>query len=312
MVIQNLHLSHDCEGRLGPTPFPLTAEQLVENHTFPEFTPYGTSAHARFMFFVTEIVFITVIVVGNLMIVITIWIKSTLRTPGFMYIVSVAISHFLIGVVVIPMYIVGHMPHQHLSTLQCKLVEYISCVASSASPYSAVALATHRFREKVTVTAKEITYKQFAIDSCVVWGFSVLYASKAIVMYDMVTEIVLEEDKVHCVSMCEVPQTLQDLSNWFLIFDFVLLYIVPFLLMLILYSILGIKLWTTTADEDIGAVKNRDNLTSTIILLLFVFFCCYFGIYCWNMYVYWGPGHFKSSLLWREILKNDFIYFWME
>ena len=237
--------------------------------------------------------------------------KSNLRTPGFMYIVSVAISHFLIGVVVIPMYIIGHIPQQHLTTFQCKLVEYVSCVASAASPYSAVALATHRFREKVMVTSQEITYKQVVIDSCIVWGFSLLYASKAIVMYDMVTEIVLEEDNVHCVSMCEVPHSFQVLANWFLIFDFVLLYIVPFLLMLILYFILGVKLWTSTIDEDINAVKDRDNLTSTIVLLLIVFFCCFLGIYCWNMYVYWGPGHFKDSLLWREILKMiSFITGW--
>ena len=311
MVIQNLHISHDCKGRLDPTPFPITTEELVENYTFPEFTPYGTSAHARFIFFVTEILFITVIVLGNLMIVLAIWIKSNLRTPGFMYIVSVAISHFLIGVVVIPMYIIGHIPQQHLTTFQCKMVEYISCVASAASPYSAVALATHRFREKVIITTQEITYKQVVVDSCIVWGFSLLYASKAIVMYDMVTEIVLEEDNVHCVSMCEVPHSFQVLSNWFLIFDFVLLYIVPFLLMLTLYFILGVKLWTSTTDEDINAVKDRDNLTSTIVLLLAVFFCCFLGIYCWNMYVYWGPGHFKDSLLWREILKMiSFITGW--
>ena len=191
MVIQNLYISHDCKGRLDPTPFPITRKELVENYTFPEFTPYGTNTHTRFIFFVTEILFITAIVIGNLMIVFTIWIKSHLRTPGFMYIVSVAISHFLIGVVVIPMYIIGHIPHQHLTTFQCKLVEYISCVASAASPYSAVALATHRFREKLIITSQEITYKQVVVDSCIVWGLSLLYAIKAIVMYDTVTEIVL-------------------------------------------------------------------------------------------------------------------------
>ncbi len=310
MVIQNLHISHDCELSLGTTPIPWDAASGRSNRTYPTFAPYGTTPHARLAFILAEVCFIALIVVGNLTIVITIWMKSVLRTPGFMYVVSVAVSHFLVGTVVIPMYIIGHVPHQHLSTAQCKTVEFVSCLASAASPYSAVALAIHRFREKA-LTSKTVTFKQFALDTCIVWVVSSVYALKGVVLYDMVIEVVQEDDTLHCVSMCEVPYSKQHLANIFILCDFILLYVIPFVLTATFYLILVKKVWSSTRKEDRGSLRLRDNLTRTVALFLVAFFISFLGIYCWNLYVYWGPGHFNNSLLWREILKLvSFISGW--
>ncbi len=297
MVVQNLHIDHDCEESLGTTPIPKEAL----NKTW---TPYGLEAVTQTTFITIEVIFILIILIGNSIIFITIWRKASLRKPGFMYIASVAFSHFLVGGVVIPMYIVGHVPHQHLNSAQCKLVEYVSSLASAASPYSAVALAIHRFRERMSMTSLEVTIKQVVVDNIIVWGLSLIYASKGAIMYDMVIEIVQEGDHLHCISICEVPHKFQTLSNYFLLFDTILLYLVPFLVTFILYLIVLIKIWMATSEGDAQGVRRKDNLTKTIICFLITFFICYFGIYVWNMYIYWGPGDLNTdSLLWREILK---------
>ncbi len=297
MVVQNLHIDHDCEESLGTTPIPKEAL----NKTW---TPYGLEAITETAFITIEVIFILIIIIGNSIIFVTIWRKASLRKPGFIYIASVAVSHFLVGGVVIPMYIVGHVPHQHLSSAQCKLVEYVSSLASAASPYSAVALAIHRFRERMSMTLRGVSNKQVVVDNIIVWGLSLVYASKGAILYDMVIEIVQEGDHLHCISICEVPHKHQTLSNYFLLFDTILLYLVPFLVTLILYMIVLIKIWFATNESDAQGVRRKDNLTKTIICFLITFFICYFGIYMWNMYIYWGPGDLSTdSLLWREILK---------
>ena len=160
--------------------FSLTTEVPIPHHRYD---PWVTNA-----FITVDAIHITLTILGNLLVMLCIWSTSHLRVPAYLYVTSVAASHMLVGLFVIPMYIVNHFPENAMSTGVCMTLEFLGNMASTASPFSAIALALHQYRQYGMSHTYMPTYKRAGLELLLVWLLASLHAIKDALVHDMVEE----------------------------------------------------------------------------------------------------------------------------
>ncbi|XP_053087590.1 trace amine-associated receptor 3-like [Pangasianodon hypophthalmus] len=222
---------------------------------------------------------------GNVVVIVSITISKQLRTATNFVILSLAMSDFLVGALMMPlqciMLVDGCLYHtKHL----CPVYHFISTIIGTVSLYNVILIAIdryfalcHPFRYVAKMSVRVVLkYVGFG------WILSFFYNLS--MMYTGNSE--QGERKVICIQTCAIP-----VNNAWGFIDFIFIFIVPCLLIIILYvkvftvALRHAKVISDSAKPGLGPGLNRRKwkseikATKTLGTVVFVYLVCWIPWY---------------------------------
>ncbi|XP_074659223.1 uncharacterized protein LOC141911984 [Tubulanus polymorphus] len=186
--------------------------------------------------------FILACIVGNAYVISVIKRNLLCRSPNFIFILSVAVAHLLVGCIILPMFIVSHFPVHHMTDGVCKLIRYMEKVISTAGVVSLVPLTFNVFLQHSRFRRRfEISKFNGRITVLIIWLCSFVYATWAAVLYRRQVLMRWGDTKMWTVVTCEVPAELKYPYKVIIAMDTICLYFIPFTTMFAMY--VGIFYW---------------------------------------------------------------------
>ncbi|XP_064648715.1 neuropeptide FF receptor 2-like [Lineus longissimus] len=254
-----------------------------------------------------DVCFIILCIVGNLSVLITTAKAKTLRTPSFLFVLSVVLGHLLVGFFILPMFIISHFPEKYMTTPICKVIMYLSKIASNASILSLIPLTVDSFLKNSRFNRKKnLTYSNALIQLAIVWTISIAYALFFPLVYEMVEKVFPKANnpsQFWSTNMCDFPTRQSKAHKMFLIIDMLIMYIIPVIILASMYIHIFWWQWKGLAKKKVHEInaKGRAAVTKAGVLFLTAFVFCSLGNYGIMMYTNWGPGHFVNIHLWQSV-----------
>ncbi|XP_072542437.1 trace amine-associated receptor 5-like [Salminus brasiliensis] len=232
---------------------------------------------------------------GNMVVIFSVSIFKKLHTPTNFIILSLAVSDFVIGAIVMPVQCVMLLDIcvHHAKTL-CPVYHFISTIVGTVSLYNIVLIAVDRYVALCNpfFYLAKMTVRTMLICISFGWGFSLCY--NLTVMY--IGSLKQQVGNVICLRECAVP-----INNTWGLVDLIFIFIIPCLLIIILYfRVLTVALRhanaiSNTAKLPVSQKKKKSELKATKTL----------GSVVLVYLVSWIPWY--TCLVNIESLPNPFI-----
>ncbi|XP_043933983.1 histamine H1 receptor-like isoform X2 [Protopterus annectens] len=139
-----------------------------------EVNPSNSTAEATVSFFLGSLALL--VTVSNILVLYAVFIERTLHTAGNLYIVSLSVSDFIVGIIAIPLNILHYfrfINKEKVNTHLCKFWLITDYVASTASILSILLLCVDRYRA-VCQPLKYLRYRTRAMASAYILGVWIL------------------------------------------------------------------------------------------------------------------------------------------
>ncbi|KAM6934594.1 trace amine-associated receptor 1-like [Xenentodon cancila] len=221
----------------------------------------------------------------NLLVIISVSHFRQLHTPTNILLHSLAVSDFLVGLVLMPGEIIRKTSCWFLGDLMCSLYNYVSYVITSASVGDMVLISVDRY---VAICdplhyPTRVTEKRVKVCVCLCWLCSFLYSS-----------IIVKDELTHpgrytsCYGECVI------VVNYILgTFDLVITFVVPITVIIVLYMKVFVvavsqaramrsQITAVTLQLSVTATTKRSELKAsrTLGVLVVVFLLCFCPYYC--------------------------------
>ncbi|XP_077985265.1 QRFP-like peptide receptor [Glandiceps talaboti] len=229
---------------------------------------------------------IILIVVGNLMVIIAVFLDPKLRkSPTNTLIVSLAVSDLLVGSYYIPSLMLWEeATHLMVNKFICTIDGFIQLTSTGASVFSLIAIASDRFRAIVTPFKPKITRTQATVMILVAWTCAMCYASYIPVIYGYQSYVMVIDNETVVSYYCYWKPG-YDLGV-FRTVDIVVLFLLPLIILCGLYVPMVYKLRfgaqpvSTTGNKKKRAIK----MLSMVVILFFLMWLPYYVFYLLAIY----------------------------
>ena len=252
---------------------------------------------------------LVVSLIGNSLIVIIVFKTPTLRKPMNFMIVNMAISDLLFPIFLFPLNLVEMQADfwlisDSLHLTLCKIGFFLLTVSATVSIQSLILITVDRFGAVVMpIRGSPLIGRRLCLFLIVVtWIVSVAANSPHLFAFKFV------EDPGEMVLTCVIQESS---ANYYIVANFIAFFYIPFVLLIILYAIILIKLKQhahpgeqTANAEEMRSRRNR-NVLNMAIVIVFVFFLCWIP-YITNQTIF----HFvRNSSIWFScnFLLYDFF-----
>ncbi|CAH1776283.1 unnamed protein product [Owenia fusiformis] len=244
-------------------------------------------------------IFIALIILGNLCVVVTLLSKKKLRTTTNMYLVSLSLADLFIGAFVVPAAIMSQFSEQYLGSILCKLCQFVSHGSIACSIFSILAIALDRFNSIALPFRGKISFKQSIITVIVIWCAAFAYASRAIIMYDLVVETFNGDTGWTAFWTCSISRIFKPVWNIVILVDSIVLFWVPLIIISLVYGIISKKLLSMPIQnkKDSHSIRGKQRVVKMLITLVVLFLLCHLPLHALYLYIFWGPGYFPKSVL---------------
>lgn len=224
--------------------------------------------------------------IGNALVVIVITRKRSMQTVINVFILSLAISDLLIVVFCIPFTLIDTITVDWvLGSFMCKALNYITMVAITASILTLTVIAFERhhaicypFRARMVQTPKRAV-----LLVSIVWSMSIVFASPLITVPTVFEHY--DEYSLESYEFCRETWANKHQKKRFTLFLVVFLYIIPFVIMAILYLRIAHRLWIRKAVCPSDVPQNnarrsystlyKKRATKMLITVVFLFAICW-------------------------------------
>ncbi|XP_071808609.1 QRFP-like peptide receptor [Asterias amurensis] len=219
--------------------------------------------------------------VGNLLVVIAVASKRSMRTVINSFIVSLATSDLLVTIFCIPFTLVEVITVDWvLGTFMCKLLNYITMVAVVSSVLTLTTIAVERHHAICHPLRARIiqTPTRAAILIAGLWIFSMILVSPLLFVMEVEVEMVLLSGTTY--KFCRETWPHHDQKKTFTLLLVIFLYIIPVLTMTILYLRVVHRLWIRKAITPVEApgslanassLRNKRRATKMLIVVVVLF-----------------------------------------
>lgn len=252
---------------------------------------------------------------GNMVVIVSITTSRQLRTATNFVILSLAMSDFLVGGLMMPLQCVMFVDVclYHTKSL-CPLYHFISTIIGNVSLYNVVLIAIDRYFALCHPFQYVAKMSLSMVLKCVgfVWFLSLFYNLS--MMYVGNSE--QGQTKVICIQACAIR-----INNTWGFIDFIFNFIVPCLLILILYvrvltvALRHAKLISDSAKPGLNQRKWQSELkaTKTLGTVVLVYLVCWIPLYIFNVNIENVPDsnviiNYLMCLFYSNALINPFIY----
>ena len=198
------------------------------------------------------VAFILVIFLGNLIVIIVIVRqKKTRVNVSTLFVLSLLAARAAIAVLVVPARITGIFSERYLGNIMCKLCHYCALGSSTTSVISTVSVALAKYAE-VSRSRHKLTYSRAVKLVACIWVFGFAYAVRNLPLAGLRT-IALEGGTLTV--SCTVKERYLVVNSYFLFIDCVLLFVIPFFVVLFCY-LKVIKITVKKEDSEPGQENN--------------------------------------------------------
>ncbi|XP_002739679.1 galanin receptor 2b-like [Saccoglossus kowalevskii] len=231
------------------------------------------------------VVFFTLIVCSNIWVMIAVVRQSKLRKSSTcMFIISLSISDLMMAFFYIPMQVayVGFGLAGMSSVVLCKGTAWLQWVAQCATIFSLIGIGIDRYRAIVQPLHPKLTRTDAAVCIAVIWICAGTYSSHRMYVLDIVTFThPVGFNVTVSTSVCAVPSDKYYLLSYLEVSDFLVMYLVPLIILCVMYAIMVSSLWFSSAPNDESKQKKRKAVK--MLILVVVLFC-----------ISWFPWRFFS------------------
>lgn len=250
-------------------------------------------------FLMLFILYICVAVTGNLAVIIVVASRKYMRTPANLYISSLSFADLIIALVVIGNTAKSFSKiYLEYNIYRCVLVPYFEVVAISASVLSLMAITVDRYQAVLHKRVHKTPLKFAAKIVSMVWLSAVIYGLRVIPQFygklkpsdDIGSQNSSSTDRndfrfdssanttgIHRWS-CDFFMEEDDNDIVFRIFDFLILFVVPFIAMIVMYGRIISTLWRKKIPVGTGLRRKR-RVAKMLLISVLVFIICWVPFY---------------------------------
>ncbi|KAM6984863.1 neuropeptide FF receptor 1 like 3 [Aplochiton taeniatus] len=201
--------------------------------------------------------------VGNTLVCAIVVRNRHMRTITNLFIFNLAISDLLVGIFCIPTTLVDNLiTGWPFSDAMCKLSGLVQGISVCASVFTLVAIAMHRFRCIVFPVKPKITLFAAKVTLALVWALALVIILPSAVMLTVTQEpghfMATSDNRTVPLYSCYETWPDPEMRKVYTVVLFTMIYLVPLVLIMIMYGCIGAKLYSTvvllSGMEGPGAV----------------------------------------------------------
>lgn len=184
---------------------------------------------------------------GNLLTVAVVYRLPRMRSVTNYFIVSLAIADILVLMLCLPGTLMSNIfVPWVLGRTMCKVVPFIQGVAINASVYSLIAVSHDRFLAICYPLKFQMTTRAARIIIACIWTYSLLVPIPWLLFFDLVP-VFKDDDTLFCLEIW--PDFLNG-NIYFLVFNVLLGYLIPLIVISVCYIFIYIKVWKRDIPTD--------------------------------------------------------------
>ncbi|XP_041371489.1 QRFP-like peptide receptor [Gigantopelta aegis] len=227
----------------------------------------------------TFAIILVLCVAGNLTVILIVALRKDMHTVPNIFITSLSASDLLIGLVALTLTIIqinGLMPFNKAS---CLLPVYFESVAFTASVYSLLAVTFDRYTAVVLATTKAWTIRTGVRIVFAVWLTSCVYSAKMFFSILTVGHLhAITNTHGNRTKFCNLLIEEDDDDLYYRITDFIVLFVIPIILMTLMYARIARRLWTKSMAIT-NVVRNKRRIVKFLITNVVLFFFSWLPFY---------------------------------
>ncbi|XP_065159146.1 cholecystokinin receptor-like [Atheta coriaria] len=184
--------------------------------------------------------------VGNTMVLFTLFQNKRMRTVTNVYLVNLAISDLLLGVLCMPFTLIGQVLRNFIfGAIMCKLIPYAQAVSVSVAVWTLVAISLERYFAICSPLKSRRWQTQFHAYKmiCFVWLASLLWSSPVLLVSTLTS---IKSKGTH---KCREVWPSKASDRIYSLFLEAILLIIPLVIMTLAYSLIISKLWKGLQKE---------------------------------------------------------------
>lgn len=255
-------------------------EFLTGQSTEPQSEPEGDEVF-RFTFISLYGLCIILIVLGNGLIALSISRDSTLRKQiSNLFLLSLLTARASLGLLVVPARITGMFSEKYLGSILCKLCHFMSGSSSVASVLSISSIAIVKYNTIVLEKRSHMMSMKKSLGMIIIiWLFAAIYSIKIPITFDLIKTI---NDNDEANYACTFDPNFRKFNRSFVILDFIILFVIPLLIILVCYSRVLKKLSEKKAENNDQDINKSMKMLITLITL---FIICNLPVQITRLYV---------------------------
>ena len=252
---------------------------------------YDESVATQFAKTLAYCIIIILSLVGNSIVIFTVWRNSRMRSVTNLFIGNLAASDLLITFLAMPNMItqlfVG--PKWMFGSAICKIVVYFQSVSVASSVLTLLTISFDRFWAIVFPFKRSLTFCSARFILGVTWVISLgiaapfLYAQRVIISPE--GHAVCVEDWRPLFDPIAAPRD-------YTVVLFVALYVLPLLTMTLMYAIIASRLWRRQIPgvrSNLNQIRTRESRKKVVkmLMIVIILFCaCWFPIYVYQFILF--------------------------
>ncbi|XP_035670111.1 neuropeptide FF receptor 2-like [Branchiostoma floridae] len=249
------------------------------------------------LFGVSYFLIFALCVVGNTLVCFVVIKIPRMRTVTNYFILNLAVSDLLVGIFCMPFTLVDNIVlGWPFGDVMCRLVPFMQTTSVIASVFTLLAIAVDRFYAVVLPTKPKLSVSQMVKAVTTIWVFA-LSVSLPLIIFKHDTEYPDPEgDVIFLVHYCDEQWPAGDVSKYYSLSLFILSYLVPLGIILVLYVLIGHRIWfkatpgvqKASMEAQNIALQKKRKVVKMLIVVVVVFA------------LFWLPLH-------TTLLLNDFV-----
>ncbi|KAM4582562.1 adenosine receptor A1 [Fundulus diaphanus] len=262
--------------------------------------------HMDVVYISIEIAIAVASVLGNVLIVLVVYVNQALRDTTFSFIVSLAVADIAVGSLVIPLAIVISLGFRtHFYT--CLILSSLVLIITQSSILSLLAIAIDRYlRIKIPTRYNDIVTQGRAFMAvCMCWILSILSGLVPLVGWNDLRHGNLSKSSE---IVCEFKTVIR--MDYMVYLNFFVCVMVPLALMIILYGEI-FRVIRKQLNRRAEATCDRERyyrkelkLAKSLALVVFLFITCWMPIHIMNCVELFRPGETPKSALYVGIFMS--------
>ncbi|XP_064617631.1 QRFP-like peptide receptor [Liolophura sinensis] len=243
----------------------------------------------------------SVAVLENILVVVTFVFNPLMRSTTNSFIVSLAVSDFLMAITCMPVNLGSvHTTYWVFGPFACKMVPYVMTVAVACSSLTLCCIALDRYKAIVHPLKLRLynTPGHVGVLLCLVWFLAALSAVPNVVFYK-IENVEVNYSRGDSNSSQNWDQSSYPLCAWlgtdvqelvFQWFQFGVLFIAPFSVMIIFYGIIAYRLWIR---KPIGVrvlragnknTRMKKKVIKMLVIVVTLFAVCWLPLLLFNVF----------------------------
>ncbi|XP_002738469.1 neuropeptide FF receptor 2-like [Saccoglossus kowalevskii] len=231
--------------------------------------------------------FFIFIVCGNIWVLLAVIRQPKLRKSSTcMFIISLSISDLMMAIFFIPTqlaYVAFNLTMTNV--VLCKGSGWLHWVAQCATIFSLLGIGIDRYRAIVQPLRPRLNRKDALTCISIIWTCAMTYSYYRLHILDIVTRTYpVGVNTTVSITMCSISMEKHDVLQYMQISDFLVMYLVPLLILCVMYFIMISSLWFSASPNNASKNKKRKavKMLSFVVVLFGItwfpwrFFSLYF------------------------------------